>query len=122
LWGKHKIAPLVSPNKTWQGLVGGVVVSVLTSVLLGRYLQLADGVFLGALGLLLSLVGFAGDLLFSSAKRWLGIKDFSQLIAGHGGILDRVDSLVLTAPLLYFAIPFHKAMHGTFTAVSLASF
>jgi phosphatidate cytidylyltransferase len=54
------------------------------------------------LGLLLSIAGFLGDLLFSAAKRYLKIKDFSQLIPGHGGILDRVDSLVLTAPVLYF--------------------
>lgn len=100
-FGRHPLAPRISPHKTWQGLLGGVLVSMAVSVALGRYLQLAEVPQLLALALLLSLGGLVGDLVFSAAKRRLGIKDFSQLIPGHGGILDRVDSLVLTAPLLY---------------------
>ncbi|MEO6853214.1 MAG: phosphatidate cytidylyltransferase, partial [Rhodoferax sp.] len=100
-FGRHRLAARVSPNKTWQGLAGGVLASLAVSAALGGYLQLASLPLLLALGLLLSLAGVAGDLVFSAAKRRLGIKDFSQLIPGHGGILDRVDSLVLTAPLLY---------------------
>jgi phosphatidate cytidylyltransferase len=102
--GRHRIAARISPQKTWQGLAGGVVASVLVSVSLGSYLQLADVAPLVVLALLLAPAGFAGDLLFSAAKRWLGIKDFSNLIPGHGGMLDRADSLVLTAPLLYLAL------------------
>jgi len=101
LFGRHKIAPTISPNKTWQGLGGGVVMSQIVSLGLGTYLSLAPATTLAFWGLLLSLAGFVGDLMFSAAKRHLSIKDFSQLIPGHGGILDRVDSLVLTAPLLY---------------------
>lgn len=101
LFGRHKIAPTISPNKTWQGLGGGVAMSQIVSLGLGTYLSLAAPATLALWALLLSLAGFAGDLLFSAAKRHLAIKDFSQLIPGHGGILDRVDSLVLTAPLLY---------------------
>ncbi|AMP14540.1 phosphatidate cytidylyltransferase [Collimonas pratensis] len=104
--GKHTIAARISPNKTWQGLFGGVLASMLASVLLGSYLQLASLPQLLLLALLMSLGGFTGDMLFSAAKRFLGIKDFSSLIPGHGGILDRVDSLVVTAPLLYFALYF----------------
>lgn len=103
-FGRHKIAQAISPNKTWEGLGGGIVVSVLVSLSLGSYLQLATMPRLAGLAVLLSVGGFCGDLLFSAAKRFFGIKDFSQLIPGHGGILDRVDSLVITAPLLYFAI------------------
>ena len=100
-WGRHKVAKTISPNKTWAGLLGGVLASALLSVALGLHLQLAPWPFMLVLGVLLSLAGFMGDLVFSSAKRYLGIKDFSNLIPGHGGILDRDDSLVLTAPLLY---------------------
>lgn len=103
-FGRHHIAVRISPQKTWQGLAGGMVVSLVVSLSLGLYLQLAAVPLLVVLALLLSLAGFAGDLLFSAAKRWLGIKDFSNLIPGHGGILDRVDSLVLTAPVLYLAL------------------
>lgn len=104
--GRHTIAARISPNKTWQGLFGGMLVSVLASATLGSYLHLASLPQLLLFGLLMSLGGFAGDMLFSAAKRFLGIKDFSSLIPGHGGILDRVDSLVVTAPLLYFAMYF----------------
>ncbi|MEO6917799.1 MAG: phosphatidate cytidylyltransferase [Collimonas sp.] len=112
-FGKQKIAERISPNKTWQGLIGGILCSLLASVMLGSYLQLAALPQLLFYALLLSLGGFAGDMLFSAAKRFLGIKDFSSLIPGHGGILDRADSLVVTAPLLYFAIYFsHQGFSG----------
>jgi phosphatidate cytidylyltransferase len=104
LFGKRKIAPTISPNKTWQGLVGGLVVSQLVTLALGSYLGLASPGTMATYAVLLSLGGFLGDLMFSAAKRYLGIKDFSQLIPGHGGILDRIDSLVVTAPLLYILL------------------
>ena len=100
-FGRHKIAPLSSPNKTWEGLLGGIAGSSVFSLVLGLHLSLASALHLAYLGLALAIVGFFGDLVFSNTKRWLGIKDFSQLIPGHGGILDRVDSLVFTAPALY---------------------
>lgn len=104
LFGKQKIVPQISPQKTWQGLLGGVLVSVLLSLALGSYLGLGPALWLAAIALLLSVGGFAGDVMFSAAKRKLGIKDFSRLIPGHGGMLDRADSLVLTAPLLYLLL------------------
>ena len=106
LFGKQTIAARISPNKTWQGLAGGMTVSAFVSVTLGLFLHLAQAGELLMLAISLSLGGFVGDLMFSAAKRFLGIKDFSTLIPGHGGILDRVDSLVLTAPLLYVALAF----------------
>jgi phosphatidate cytidylyltransferase len=107
--GRQKIAKTISPNKTWAGLLGGVLASALVSLALGMHLHLASAYFLLLLGGLLSLAGFLGDLMFSAAQRALGLKDFSNLIPGHGGILDRADSLVLTAPLLYGVL--HWSLH-----------
>lgn len=104
LFGKQKIVPLISPQKTWQGLIGGVVVSALLSLAMGAYFGLGQPAWLATIAVLLSVGGFAGDVMFSAAKRKLGIKDFSNLIPGHGGMLDRADSLVVTAPLLYLLL------------------
>jgi len=76
----------------------------LLSLVLGSYLGLGQPAWLATIAVLLSVGGFAGDVMFSAAKRKLGIKDFSNLIPGHGGMLDRADSLVVTAPLLYLLL------------------
>ncbi len=103
-FGKHRVVASISPNKTAQGLIGGMLFSAVFCMLLGSYLQLASLPWLCAIGIWLALAGFCGDLLFSAVKRRLGIKDFSNLIPGHGGILDRADSLMLTAPAMYVAL------------------
>jgi len=102
--GRHRMSQRISPNKTWQGFAGGLAASVLFSLAAGSLLTLAAPAWLAAMGLVLSTAGLAGDLLFSAGKRALGLKDYSALIPGHGGILDRVDSLVLTAPALLLAL------------------
>ncbi len=102
LLGKNLIAPKLSPNKTWEGLWGGVMLSCALSVAIGLALTSLTWPLLAVLGGVLALTGFAGDLFYSSIKRRMSIKDFSNLIPGHGGILDRVDSLVFTTPSLYF--------------------
>ncbi|MBR1461313.1 phosphatidate cytidylyltransferase [bacterium] len=104
-FGKHKIIPKVSPNKTWEGLIGGVIGSTILAVIMGRLLtpfSVGQLIFLGSA---LSVFGFFGDVTMSAIKRDLGVKDTSSLIPGHGGILDRLDSLLFTAPLFfhYFA-------------------
>ncbi|MBR1775465.1 phosphatidate cytidylyltransferase [bacterium] len=104
-FGKHKIIPKVSPNKTWEGLIGGVIGSTALAVIMGRFLtpfSVGQLIFLGSA---LSVFGFFGDVTMSAIKRDLGVKDTSTLIPGHGGILDRLDSLLFTAPLFfhYFA-------------------
>lgn len=104
-FGKHKIIPKVSPNKTWEGLIGGVIGSTVLAVVMGRFLtpfSVGQLIFLGSA---LSVFGFFGDVTMSAIKRDLGVKDTSTLIPGHGGILDRLDSLLFTAPLFfhYFA-------------------
>lgn len=103
-FGRHKLAARISPNKTWQGVGGGLVSSVLFSLMVGHALGLASPPWLFGMGVVLSVAGLLGDLMFSAGKRWLGIKDYGRLIPGHGGILDRVDSLVLTAPVMLIAL------------------
>ncbi len=104
-FGRHKLAPVVSPNKTIEGAVGGVVTCMLSMLLYGLVLNLIPDVkvnFLLAMlyGLVGALVDIFGDLSFSIIKRQTGIKDYGNLIPGHGGILDRFDSLVMVAPMM----------------------
>ncbi|CZF77148.1 Phosphatidate cytidylyltransferase [Grimontia celer] len=100
-FGKRKIVPKVSPNKTWEGFIGGGVTIVTLSYFIAPYLTPLTPLQGVVAGLIISLSGFIGDLVISSVKRDLQIKDTSQLIPGHGGILDRVDSLMFTAPLFF---------------------
>ena len=112
LWGKtvgrHRIAPTVSPNKTWEGFVGGV----LSATALGTALWWLTPFTpwqAGVLALVSCLLGFVGGLVMSSLKRDRGIKDFGALIPGHGGILDRMDSLVFAAPVFFHLTRFFFA-------------
>jgi phosphatidate cytidylyltransferase len=101
LFGRHKVVPKASPGKTWEGLIGGVATTVLLAVLIAPLLTPLDtwsSLFAGGL---IGIAGFFGDVTISCLKRDLGIKDSSSLIPGHGGILDRVDSLTYTAPLFF---------------------
>jgi phosphatidate cytidylyltransferase len=101
--GRHKLAPAISPGKSWEGLAGGVVGGVLAT-LFSRHYGL-PAMTLGhalALGVAVTLAGTAGDLAESLLKRWAGVKDSGNLFPGHGGMLDRVDSLLLGAPVLYY--------------------
>jgi phosphatidate cytidylyltransferase len=102
-FGTHPLAPVISPKKSWEGAVGGMVASV-AGALLGHFwffrrLPLAHAV---ALGVVLSTVGILGDLAESMLKRAAGVKDSSALLPGHGGVLDRLDSLLVAAPVLYY--------------------
>ena len=105
-FGKHKLSPVVSPNKTIEGAIGGVVTAMASMVIYALVLDLlpvgiqvnyALAVLYGLFG---SLAGIFGDLCFSVIKRQTGIKDYGDLFPGHGGILDRFDSLVTVAPLM----------------------
>ncbi len=109
--GKHKLAPVLSPKKTIEGAVGGVASAVLfTAVIVLVYNAVAHSSivlwpFLLATPLF-SVLGMMGDIFFSYIKRCCGIKDYSNLIPGHGGILDRVDSILMIAPVLYLFLRF----------------
>lgn len=104
LWGKglgrHKIAPGVSPNKTWEGFIGGVATATLLGT--GLYWLTPFAPWQAAvMAFVCCLLGFAGGLTMSAIKRDRGVKDFGNLIEGHGGILDRIDSLCFSAPVLF---------------------
>lgn len=101
LTGRHKIIPKVSPNKTWEGFLGGLGTTVLLAFILAPHLTpLTPLESLGA-GAIISLSGFIGDVTISALKRDIGVKDSGSLLPGHGGILDRIDSLTYTAPLFF---------------------
>ncbi|MFL4558822.1 phosphatidate cytidylyltransferase [Yersinia kristensenii] len=100
LFGKHKLAPKVSPGKTWEGLIGGLLTSALISWLFGRYapLDIIPEKLL-ICSVVAALASVLGDLTESMFKREAGIKDSGHLIPGHGGILDRIDSLTAAVPV-----------------------
>jgi phosphatidate cytidylyltransferase len=106
--GRHKVIPTVSPNKTVEGLLGGIAVTTGLAIALAPWLTPFTFPHALAVGLLLSLTGFIGDVTISALKRDLGIKDSGTLLPGHGGILDRIDSLTYTAPLFFhFTVYFY---------------
>jgi phosphatidate cytidylyltransferase len=105
LWGKslgrHKVVPSVSPGKTVEGLLGGLATTVALAVLLAPYLTPFSRGWASCAGVIIGLGGFVGDIVISALKRDLGVKDSGDLLPGHGGILDRIDSLTYTAPLFF---------------------
>ncbi len=100
-FGRRKALPSVSPNKTIEGVLGGVVTTTLLSALVAPLLTPLSMPHAIACGLMISMAGFIGDVTISAVKRDLGLKDTGSLIPGHGGVLDRLDSLVYTAPLYF---------------------
>jgi len=100
-FGRRKVAPQISPGKTVAGFLGGVATTTVLAWLIGPRLTLLDSTRSLFAGLIIGLSGFFGDLSISALKRDLGVKDSGTLLPGHGGILDRVDSLTYTAPLFF---------------------
>jgi len=104
LIGKHKLAPSISPKKSWEGLIGGAIAAVIGGSAIFHYLFETTW-YVGALiGLMTVVTATCGDLIESAIKRDLAIKDMSNLLPGHGGIMDRLDSALFTAPAVWFAI------------------
>lgn len=101
-FGRHKFAPRISPKKTWEGAVAGLIFAILTMIVFQQfvlgYLRIGDALFLG---FIVGSLGQIGDLAESHVKRDAGIKDSSNLIPGHGGAFDRFDSLMFVAPVVY---------------------
>ncbi len=104
LFGKHKLCPTISPKKTIEGSIGGTLGSILLCAAFGYFLVPRILIHCIIIGLLGSIVSQFGDLTASVFKRKMGIKDYGNLIPGHGGILDRFDSVLFTAPIIYYYI------------------
>ncbi|MBE6209944.1 MAG: phosphatidate cytidylyltransferase [Rikenellaceae bacterium] len=102
-FGKHKMCPTISPKKSWEGFVGGVVSACGFGILMGLWLE-GDLLLWGILGFVVALSGVAGDLVESVLKRSVGVKDSGNIMPGHGGMLDRFDALFISAPIAFFAI------------------
>ena len=104
-WGKHKLSPVISPNKTIEGSIGGSVMCMIFSLGIGLAIGLAwyHAIILGIL-----IAGFAqiGDLCESMIKRDAGVKDSSNILPGHGGLLDRTDSYIMTIPVVYYYLQY----------------
>ena len=105
LFGKRPIAPLVSPNKTIAGLVGGLAVSAGVGASLA-WVTPFGVIDAAAIALCVAFMGFMGDLTMSAVKRDIGVKDYSQAIPGHGGVLDRLDSLTFAAPAFFHIVQY----------------
>ncbi len=105
--GKHKMSPVISPKKTWEGAVGGILVCMICMLLVGKAFELAfpqyavNYLLLVLIAPLASVTSIIGDLSASMVKRQFGIKDFGNIMPGHGGVLDRFDSVLFVLPLIW---------------------
>ncbi|MGI6678534.1 MAG: phosphatidate cytidylyltransferase [Dehalobacterium sp.] len=102
LFGRHKLSPTISPNKTVEGALGGTLLCLIVVYAAKGFFPQIPLQVLITLGGVCSVAGQMGDLMESAIKRWVGVKDSGNIIPGHGGILDRFDSLTLVAPLMYY--------------------
>ena len=107
-FGKHKLIPKISPKKTIEGSIGGIVFCIVAFAVYGLILEKAVGVnvnfpVLLVLGLVMSVISQIGDLIASAIKRTYGIKDYGNLFPGHGGVLDRFDSIMILSPIVLLA-------------------
>ncbi len=112
-FGRKKLCPTISPGKTWAGFLGGLFFGGMFGVMVLAYLFPGiDKITFWGIALILVVISIIGDLLESIIKRSTGVKDSGQFLVGHGGLLDRVDSLLLTAPALYYLLYFDVITRG----------
>jgi phosphatidate cytidylyltransferase len=108
-FGKNKLAPVISPKKTIEGSVGGSLCAVILSLILNYKLQIFPDVSIGVLSLIvlaLTIISQVGDLFESSIKRIYNVKDSGKILPRHGGVLDRFDSTIFTAPVFYILLKY----------------
>jgi len=106
LFGRHKVAPSLSPSKTWEGLIGGVLSATALGAALWWITPFTPWQAAG-IAFVINLMGFFGGLVMSAIKRDHGVKDWGHLIAGHGGVLDRLDSVIFSAPVFFHITRFY---------------
>jgi phosphatidate cytidylyltransferase len=100
--GKHKLLEKISPKKTIEGFIGGLVFSIVASILISKYYIGASATFIWIIiALIVSIFGTLGDLIESKFKRMAGVKDSGKIMPGHGGILDRLDSVIFVSPFVF---------------------
>ena len=104
LFGKRKLAPKISPNKTIEGSIGGIVGAIGLSLIYGYFFHLGDPISIVIIALLGSIISQMGDLTASRIKRQAGIKDYGFIMPGHGGVLDRFDSIIFATPVVYYYV------------------
>ncbi len=105
-FGRYKLFERISPNKTWEGFLGGIVLAVVAGINLARYFPELSTLHWVILALIIGVFGTIGDLVESMLKRNLGVKDSGSILPGHGGLLDRFDGLLMAAPLAYIFLKF----------------
>lgn len=109
LFGKHKMASKISPKKTWEGFAGGFVCTIILGFVVGRYIHgLTEGWNWTVIGGIVAIFAPLGDLVESQLKRNFGVKDSSNIIPGHGGILDRLDSFIICVPAVYLYLALER--------------
>jgi phosphatidate cytidylyltransferase len=108
LIGKHPLAPQISPKKTWEGLIGSIIATTIGAALVFEFVLDHNWWIGAAIGLGAVVTATCGDLIESAVKRDLSIKDMGTILPGHGGILDRIDSVLFTGPAVWFALEFIK--------------
>ena len=106
LFGKHKLCPEISPKKTIEGSLGGIIGCVISVTLFAIYFKLDNVLSISIMSVILSAMSQVGDLTASSIKRAVNIKDYGNLMPGHGGVLDRFDSILFTTPIVYYYITY----------------
>jgi phosphatidate cytidylyltransferase len=117
-FGRRKLCPAVSPKKTVEGAVGGMIAGVILAIIMALVLRLqVSWLFLAPAAILLTGVGIIGDLTESIIKRATSTKDSGTLLGGHGGVLDRVDSLLFAGPVLYYLLLGYQGLHGALVVI-----
>ena len=105
-FGRHRLFERISPKKSWEGLFGGIFTAVFSAWIITNIFKEYSFVILGVMAFVVALAGTLGDLVESMIKRSIGVKDSGRFMPGHGGILDRFDSILLASPVIYFVFQF----------------